>query len=145
LADGSRKSSPLPFQGEVEDPAARQEVDRLRAADRKVRAHEAAHKTVGGPYAGPVSYQYSKGPDGKMYAVSGEVPIDTSPERTPEATITKMRKVRDAALAPADPSGQDYSVAAAAVAAELQARRELAAQDSQQASGPSVRSVNLFV
>ena len=60
-----------------------------------------------------------------MYAVSGEVKTDTSKETDPEATIRKMQKVRRAALAPAQSSAQDRSVAAQASQIEAEARIEL--------------------
>lgn len=104
-------------------------VEQLKRVDREVRAHEQAHLSVAGAYAtGGASYQYTTGPDGIAYAVAGEVGIDTSAERTPEATIQKMQVVRAAAMAPADPSAQDMAVAAAAGAAESAARSELAKQ-----------------
>ena len=103
------------------------EVERLRARDREVRAHEAAHQAVGGPYAGAVSFVYERGPDGLQYAVGGEVPIDVAPvPGDPRATIDKMRTVRAAALAPVDPSPQDFQVAAQASRQQLEAQLELA-------------------
>ena len=103
-----------------------QEVRQLANLDREVRAHEAAHVAAGGQYVrGGATFQYQKGPDGKMYAVGGEVSIDTSPVKgDPQATISKMEAVKSAAMAPADPSGQDRAVAAAASAAEAAARKE---------------------
>jgi hypothetical protein len=66
-----------------------------------------------------------------MYAVSGEVSIDVSPVNgNPQATIAKMATVRSAALAPADPSGQDRAVAASATAEEIKARQELTEESS---------------
>jgi hypothetical protein len=57
------------------------------------------------------------------------VSIDVSPiPGDPEATIAKARIVRRAALAPAEPSAQDRSVAAEATALEHQARAELLAE-----------------
>jgi hypothetical protein len=105
-----------------------QKVRELAQTDRKVRAHEAAHAAAAGQYVrGGATFQYQKGPDGKMYAVGGEVSIDVSPVKdNPQATISKMEVVKSAAMAPADPSGQDRAVAAAASAAEAQARQELA-------------------
>jgi hypothetical protein len=62
-----------------------------------------------------------------MYAVGGEVSIDCSPVKgDPQATVAKMQAIQRAAMAPADPSGQDRSVAAAAAAAAAQARQEMA-------------------
>ncbi|MBR9826781.1 MAG: hypothetical protein GYB36_13425 [Alphaproteobacteria bacterium] len=107
-------------------------VNELSARDREVRAHEQAHKAVGGAYTGAISYTYQQGPDGKNYAVGGEVPIDASEiPGDPEATIEKMRIVKAAALAPAEPSGQDRKVAAQADAKAAAARAELNAQQTQ--------------
>ena len=101
-------------------------VNDLKKRDAEVKAHEQAHIAAGGPYVrGAANYEYERGPDNRNYAVGGEVSIDTSPENTPEATIRKMQIVRRAALAPADPSGQDRSVAAQASQIEAQARQEL--------------------
>ncbi|MEM1380870.1 MAG: putative metalloprotease CJM1_0395 family protein [Pseudomonadota bacterium] len=107
-------------------------VQKLKARDREVRAHEQAHKLVGGPYAGAISYDFQRGPDGQNYAVGGSVPIDVSPEAEPEDTAAKMRVVIKAALAPAEPSSADRAVAAAAQAqlrdAEVQMAAERAAE-----------------
>lgn len=103
----------------------RSKVQEMKARDREVRAHEQAHAGAGGQYAGAPSYSYENGPDGKRYAVSGEVSIDVSPvEGDPEATIRKMEQVKKAALAPADPSAQDRKVAAQADATKAKARAE---------------------
>jgi hypothetical protein len=85
----------------------------------------------GGITVGGASFQYQQGPDGKSYAVGGEVHIDTSEGSSPEQTIQKMQAIRRAALAPASPSGQDRAVAAAASAAETQARAELAQEKTE--------------
>lgn len=104
-----------------------QVVRELQRRDAEVRQHEAAHVNAAGGYVrGGPSYEYQRGPDGKLYAVGGEVSLDTSAEKDPEATIKKMQVVRRAALAPMDPSGQDRAVAAQAAQAEMQARLELA-------------------
>ncbi len=97
----------------------------LRRVDMEVRAHEAAHLAAGGPYAGTAHFSYVKGPDGKYYAVAGEVPIDVSPEDTPQKTVAKMQRVIAAALAPAKPSPQDYAVAALASQIMNQAYAEM--------------------
>lgn len=110
-------------------PEEQQEVQRLRQTDRKVRAHEQAHKTVGGPYAGAISYETVTGPDGRQYAVAGEVEIDVSPvPNNPEATIRKMTVVERAALAPPEPSPQDIAVARTAQQLRLQAQQQLSEQ-----------------
>jgi hypothetical protein len=105
----------------------KRQVAELARRDREVRAHEAAHKgSAGGLARGGASFSYETGPDGKRYAVGGEVSIDTSPvEGDPAATERKMRQVQRAALAPAEPSSQDRKVAASA------ARQAQAAQAEQ--------------
>lgn len=111
------------------DEAELKQLTELKARDREVRAHEAAHQAVGGQYAGSISYVYERGPDGAQYAVGGEVSISTSPVRgDPQATIDKMRVVRAAALAPAEPSPQDRAVAAEAMQLMLQAQAELSSE-----------------
>lgn len=111
------------------------QVERMRQIDRTVRQHEQMHVTVGGSLvtSGP-NYAFETGPDGKRYAVSGEVGIDTSPGRTPEETVPKAQQIRRAALAPPDPSPQDRRVAATASAMEQQALQQLA-QARQQGGG----------
>ena len=105
------------------------QLEQLRARDREVRAHEAAHAAVGGAYASAPSYSYQAGPDGRLYAVGGSVSIDVSPvPGDPAATIVKMRVVRAAALAPAQPSQSDRQVAAQASQEISKATRELAAE-----------------
>jgi len=109
------------------------EIQDLAARDRSVRAHEAAHAAVGGQYAGAPSYRFQRGPDGQSYAVSGEVPIDASAvPGDSEATIRKLQTVRNAALAPADPSAQDRRVAAQATSRIARARAELAVEQRTQ-------------
>lgn len=104
-----------------------QEVSKLKKRDQEVRNHEQAHMAAGGQYVrGAASYSYEVGPDGRRYAVGGEVSIDMSPvSGDPAATIRKMAAVRRAALAPADPSGQDLRVASSADAQASKARSEL--------------------
>lgn len=115
------------------------QLDKLKQRDAEVRQHEAAHVAAGGQFAGAASFEYEIGPDGRQYAVAGEVPIDTAavPD-DPEATIDKMETVKAAALAPAEPSGQDRAVAAQAEAKGRAAQAELRAQRQagSEAAGP---------
>jgi hypothetical protein len=118
--------------GDTTDPQIAAQIAQLKAADAAVRAHEAAHIMVGGTHVrSAASYTYQTGPDGKEYAIGGEVAIDTSPvPGNPQATIQKMDTVRAAALAPADPSAADRAVAAAAAQMAAAARAELARQEA---------------
>ena len=122
--------SPQKKGGNVNDLSEEEQkqVEELQKRDREVRQHEQAHLTAGAGIvvSGP-TYQYQRGPDGRQYAIGGEVQIDTSPvPDDPEATIRKMQQVQAAALAPADPSPQDRSVASNAARMQAQARMELA-------------------
>lgn len=109
------------------------EVEDLKARDQEVKTHEQAHQTAGGAHAGSPSYEYTSGPDGRQYATSGEVQIDTAPVAgDPAATIAKMEQVKRAALAPAEPSGADRAIAAKADQAKLKAQREQAEQSSEE-------------
>ncbi len=116
-------------------PEERAQVDELRARDVEVRAHEAAHVAAGGPYVqGGASFSFQTGPDGKQYAVGGEVGIDTAPvPGDPEATAQKARTVRAAAMAPASPSGADRAIAARASQMEAQAMADIATESREEA------------
>jgi len=119
------------------------EVNRLKAIDSKVRAHEQAHQSAGAGLTGGASFQYTRGPDGRQYAVAGEVTINLSSGQTPQSTIDRARQIQAAALAPADPSSQDRAVAAAAALMESQARAELSrAKREEQRDGQSAGAVS---
>jgi hypothetical protein len=107
------------------------QISKLKARDTQVRQHEQAHLSAsGGLNVSGASYTYQKGPNGVNYAVAGDVKIDISPGRTPEETLARAEKITDAALAPADPSPVDRSVAASAQNMAQQARIELQQQES---------------
>jgi SprA-related family len=122
----------------------KQQIQELKAREQKVIAHEMAHKTAGGQYAGAVRYQYTTGPDQQSYIVGGEVSIDTSEAKTPEETVQKMEQVKRAALAPADPSPQDYSVASAAEQIEQKARYEMMKASYEKSSPQSDKRIDTY-
>lgn len=104
-------------------------IGELQKRDKEVRTHEAAHAAVGGSVTGAPSLSYTTGPDGKRYAVEGEVSVDLSVVKgDARATIAKMQKVHAAALAPVHPSIQDTRVASTATQLILQAQSELLAE-----------------
>ena len=131
------------------------EIAKLRKRDQAVRTHEQAHITAAGGLAkGGATFSFQRGPDGKQYAIGGEVTIDTSPvSGNPEATIRKAQQIRAAALAPADPSAQDRAVAASAAALEAQARQNLEKgqedstpyPDNENTGSPVSPRIDLFV
>jgi len=108
-------------------------IQQLQQIDRTVRAHEQAHLSAGrGVVTSGAQFQYTYGPDGKQYAVGGEVGIDTSPERKPQANIDKGRLIQAAALAPKDPSPQDFRVAAVGGQLEAQGQTDLVREQQAQ-------------
>lgn len=107
-------------------------VAELQRRDAEVRRHEQAHAAAGGRFAGAPSYEFERGPDGALYAIGGEVSIDTSPiPGDPQATIQKAQQIRRAALAPNDPSPQDQRVAAEANQQLAQARADLRTEQAE--------------
>ena len=113
--------------------AEQRQVAELAERDREVRAHEMAHVAAGaGLVTRGASYTYQTGLDGKRYAIGGEVGIDTSPGRSPEESLSKAERIRAAALAPAEPSGQDRQVAAQASRMASDARMEIARREFEQ-------------
>ncbi len=109
--------------------AEKREVQDLKQTDRQVRQHEQAHVAAGGDLVtSGASFTFRRGPDGQSYAVAGEVQIDTSKANSPEETRIKAQRIRAAALAPADPSGQDRQVAAMATQMAMEAAQEIARQ-----------------
>lgn len=100
----------------------RAHIAELQATDQRVRAHEQAHAAAG---AYNVRYDYETGPDGKQYAVGGTAQIDMTISSTdPDGRIREAQKMRNAALAPADPSGEDMAVAAKATRIEMEAQAQ---------------------
>lgn len=114
------------------EQAEAQQISELTQRDREVKTHEQAHAAVGGSFAQSPSYEYEKGPDGRRYAVDGEVSIDVAPiSGDPQATLSKMQKVYAAAMAPVQPSMADIRVAAQAVQYMNEAKQALVVERQQ--------------
>ncbi len=117
--------SPQARQDQAKAVRDRKLIAELSRIDRVVRTHEQAHlAAAGGLATSGATYGYQRGPDGVQYAVSGEVSIDMSPGRTPQETIAKAERIQAAAVAPADPSPQDRSVASNAAKMKMQAQQQ---------------------
>jgi hypothetical protein len=101
--------------------------------DADVRQHEQAHMAAGGALvSGGANYSYQEGPDGKQYAIGGEVSIRLASGQSPQETLANAKQVAAAALAPVDPSGQDRSVAAEAEQMAREAQSQIDKQQQQQ-------------
>jgi hypothetical protein len=135
------RGAPLPNQQLT--PEEQKQVAELEKRDQEVRRHEQAHQAAAGSYAlGGPSFRYQTGPNGKRYAVGGEVQIDTSKiSGDSAATVRKMRTVQRAALAPADPSPQDRRMAAEASRRAAEAEGELRQEKGGRSSPPETGSL----
>jgi len=113
-----------------------QQLQKLKSRDRVVRAHESAHMAAGGGIVrGGANFSFQRGPDGVQYAIGGEVKIDASKVAgDPEATLQKAERIQAAALAPAQPSSQDRTVAAKAAQMAIEARAEISQQSPDEES-----------
>lgn len=104
----------------------KQELAKLKITDAEVKRHENAHKAMaaGLQTSGP-NYEYETGPDGKKYAVAGDVNISYQKSSDPEVNLKNAQKLKAAALAPAEPSAQDRSVARKADMEIAKAKQEI--------------------
>lgn len=141
-SEQTSNTDPKKPNGEAFTEAELAKIEDLKARDEEVRVHENAHKTAGGQFAGSPSYSYTTGPDGKRYITDGEVSIDLGEESDPQATIDKMQQVKRAALAPAQPSGQDRNVYNQANQIEAQARQDLNEQKREEAQNTAQSSAS---
>lgn len=88
-------------------------LEKFKSKDQDVRSHEQIHATIGHTTT-PISYTYQEGPDGKMYAVGGNVRLDTSIPQDPKAASYKLDQIKKAAAGPMDSSGADSMIVSAA-------------------------------
>lgn len=135
----SRNSNSVKNNADLSD-AQRRQIEKLATRDQEVRTHEQAHLSAAGAYAtSSASFSYQTGPDGKRYAIGGEVLIDTSTiPNNPAASLRKAEIIRRAALAPAHPSDQDRAVAQSASSMITKAQIELIQQtDTSNTKGKS--------
>ena len=84
-----------------------------------IYAHEMAHKMAGGSFAGSITIERNA----EGIPIAGHVPIKmpTLDKSNPQKTIDHANTVIRAAMAPQDPSSQDYKVAAQAEQIKMQA------------------------
>lgn len=78
----------------------------------KIYSHEKAHKAAGGALAGNIVIE--KNSDGIPFAGHVEIKMPTLDKSNPDKTIEDASTVINSAMAPSDPSNQDYKVAASA-------------------------------
>jgi hypothetical protein len=93
-------------------PSSEAKSQQLAKKEQAVNAHIRAHKSVGGSITGPSNIQKTMSPEGQLYTSSGDVEIRTNiVDNDPETKLLKAKLIQRVALAPSDPSPQDYQVA----------------------------------
>jgi len=126
-AASARRAVRLPNELSTSEKAA---VSELRQRDQQVRQEEEAHAAVAGDLAGPISYTYQTGPDGRQYAVGGSVGIKAVVTNgDPEEAKRQAGRIAVAANAATNPSAQDFAVARNAYAMGSQLNIQQQADD----------------
>lgn len=114
-------------------PEQEQVVAKLKARDAEVRAHEQAHiSAAAGISASAPTFEYQTGPDGKQYAIGGEVTVSFVEVKDPKENIANAEAMLASALAPSQPSSQDMAVASSAEKIIADAKQELAEKEAQE-------------
>ena len=90
----------------------------------EVYAHEQKHKQAAGKYGGPIVIET----DGQGIPTGGHVNVQMPvlDKKDPNKTIEHANTIMESAMAPKDPSPQDYEVAAKARATKAEAKSQLA-------------------
>ena len=86
----------------------------------EIYAHEAAHKAAGGSLAGAIVVE--KNSDGIPVAGHVDIKMPALDKNNPDKTIQDANTVIRSAMAPSDPSDQDYKVATQASSIKMQAQ-----------------------
>lgn len=96
----------------------------IRKNYNEIYAHELAHKTAGGHLAGAIVIERNS--EGIPVGGHVEIKMPSLNPNNPQQTIKDADTVIRSAMAPSDPSSQDYKVAAQARAIKAQALNLLA-------------------
>lgn len=86
----------------------------------EIYAHELAHKSAGGALAGSIVIE--RNADGIPFAGHVDIKMPSLNPNDPQKTINDANTVIRSAMAPSDPSDQDYRVAAQAQSIKMQAQ-----------------------
>lgn len=86
----------------------------------EIYAHELAHKSAGGALAGSIVIEPNA--DGIPFAGHVDIKMPSLNPNNPQKTINDANTVIRSAMAPFDPSDQDYRVAAQAQSIKMQAQ-----------------------
>lgn len=95
-------SNPFEKQKEQKDALIKKNYD-------EIYAHELAHKNAGGALAGSIVIE--RNAQGIPFAGHVDIKMPALDKNNPDKTINDAKTVIRSAMAPADPSSQDYRVA----------------------------------
>jgi hypothetical protein len=130
LSGDKARSEPAKPVGEL-DAEERAELRRLQARDARIRAKEMARLGAAGSLAlSGARFRFEVGPDGRQYAVDGEVRVDTAYEGDPERNLEKARQLQVTALAGPNLMSTDPALSALARRLALMAYADLARREN---------------
>ena len=108
-----------PFEKQKEQQKAQKDALIKKNYD-EIYAHELAHKSAGGALAG--SIVIARNAEGIPFAGHVDIKMPSLNPNNPQKTINDANTVIKSAMAPSDPSDQDYRVAAQAQSIKMQAQ-----------------------
>ena len=116
----NRFTNPFQMQQQQKEQQKAQKDALIQKNYAQIYAHEKAHQNAGGALAGPIVIEKNE----QGIPVGGHVSIKMPTLNTanPQKTINDANTVIRAAMAPSDPSGQDYAVASQAQGIKMQAQ-----------------------
>lgn len=116
----NRFSNPFQAQQQQKERQQAQKDALIRKNYAEIYAHEKAHQNAGGALAGPIVIERNE----QGIPIGGHVNIKMPSlnPANPQKTIDDANTVIRAAMAPSDPSGQDYAVANQAQGIKMQAQ-----------------------
>lgn len=116
----NRFTNPIQLQQQQKEQQKAQKNALIQKNYAQIYAHEKAHRNAGGALAGPIVIEKNE----QGIPVGGHVSIKMPTLNTanPQKTINDANTVIRAAMAPSDPSGQDYAVANQAQKIKMQAQ-----------------------
>lgn len=106
-----------PFEKQKEQQKAQKDALIKKNYD-EIYAHELAHKSAGGALAGSIVIE--RNAEGIPFAGHVDIKMPSLNPNNPQKTINDANTVIKSAMAPSDPSDQDYRVAAQAQSIKMQ-------------------------
>jgi hypothetical protein len=108
----------------------RSQLAHLKMTDAAVRSLQFSRIAMAGSLAHGQSTQFTSGPDGRLYATSGDVDVDTNPGSTPRESLARastLRRFSAAGGTPVSTPAVQENVSAQAAQIEFAARSEMTA------------------